>query len=211
MASHSCKGHRIYAALYDLFDRLDRRRMLPLRQLVAGEARGRVLEIGCGTGANFEHYTWTRIHSLEAIEPDPYMLRRAEARARRLPLLAREKLRLIRTKAESLPFEDAQFDTVVATLVLCSVADPAAVLAEVRRVLKAGGTLRLLEHVREQGRWGRVQDALQPVYGWFGAGCHWNRRTEDLLRAAGFDLQVEQRLRFGPLFPAFRGVARTPG
>jgi SAM-dependent methyltransferase len=102
---------------------------------------------------------------------------------------------------------DGSVDTVVATLVLCSVDDVARTLAEVRRVLRPGGSLRLLEHERAEGRWGGVQDGLQPLYGRLAGGCHWNRRLEDDLRDSGFRLEVEQRLRYGPLFPVFRGIA----
>ena len=76
--------HRIYAAAYDFSARLTERRLAPLRELVAGQAEGHVLEIGCGTGANLEHYRWARVDSLDATEPDPFMLRRAEVRLQKL-------------------------------------------------------------------------------------------------------------------------------
>jgi ubiquinone/menaquinone biosynthesis C-methylase UbiE len=184
--------------------------MGPLRDLVAGEARGRVLEIGCGTGLNLSHYAWPRLDVLEATEPDPFMLRRAERRLARLPAYAREKARLTQAPAEALPFEDEAFDEAVSTLVLCTVADPSRALAEVRRVLKPGGALRLVEHVQESGFAGRAQSTLQPVYGWLAGGCHWNRRTEETIREAGFSLDVTMRPRLGPMFPAFLGVAQKP-
>ena len=199
--------HRLFALAYDLASRLDRGRMEPLRELVAGKAEGRVLEIGCGTGANFEHYAWSRIDSLTATEPDPYMLSRARAKARKLPLLARETLELIEAPAEELPFPDAHFHTVVATLVLCSVTDLHASLNEIRRVLRPSGSLRFLEHVQAEGRARSVQEFVQPLYGWLAAGCRLDRPTERVLRDAGFRVEVEMRPKFGPLHPAVLGVA----
>jgi ubiquinone/menaquinone biosynthesis C-methylase UbiE len=203
--------HRLYAAAYDIAARLTNRQMAPLRELIAGEAEGRVLEIGCGTGANFEHYRWAHIDSLTATEPDPFMLRRAEAKARTLPLYAREKLTLLEAPAEALPFPDADFDAVVATLVLCTVSDPDAAIREIGRVLKPGGTFRLLEHVAGHSFEAKAQRVLQPPYGWLAAGCHLTRDTEQALTAADFRVDVQRRLRFGPLFPAFAAVATKDG
>ena len=200
--------HRLYAALYDLGCRLCERGMAPLREFVAGEAAGRVLEIGAGTGANLPYYRWAFLDAVELTEPDPFMLRRAERRAARMPPYAREKLRLTEAPAEALPFPDAAFDTVVATLVLCSVRELERAVAEVRRVLKPGGCFRFLEHVGGGGAEAKVQRAVQPVYGLLAAGCHLTRRTEDALHNAGFAVEVERRPRFGPLFPAILGVAR---
>src|SRR5437016_5003149 len=106
------RGHRLYAALYDVMARLDETRMAPLREEVAGEAEGRVLEIGCGTGLNLSYYRWARLEYVEATEPDPYMLARARARADGMAPYVREKLRLSQAPAEELPFEDASFDSV---------------------------------------------------------------------------------------------------
>jgi SAM-dependent methyltransferase len=202
--------HPIYAAGYDIAARLTEPRLAPLRDLVAGEATGRVLEIGAGTGANFEHYAWARVEAVDATEPDPYMLKRAIARSKRLPLLAREKLTLNDAPAEALPYPDAGFDTVVATLVLCTVADLDAAIAEVRRVLKPGGSLRLLEHVAGHGFEAKAQRFVQPVYGWLAAGCHLTRDSEDALGRGGFEVEVLRRERFGPLAPALVGVAHKP-
>ncbi|HEX5371083.1 MAG TPA: methyltransferase domain-containing protein, partial [Dehalococcoidia bacterium] len=114
--------------------------------------------------------------------------------------------------AEQLPFGDASIDFAVVTLVLCTVANPARSLAELRRVLKPGGELRVIEHVKAQGFWANVQRLVQPVYGWVAAGCHLDRNTEQQLRDAGFELQVTERLSLGgPLWPMFVAVARRPG
>lgn len=198
------KGHRWFAATYDLLLRGAERRVLSrLRPLVAGEATGRVLEIGAGTGANFPHYR--RASEVVATEPDPYMLRRARARAAALG----GAIRLGRAPVEALPFSDASFDAVVSTLVLCSVEDQARALAEVRRVLKPRGELRFIEHVRGDGRLGRLHDLLTPLWRRLGGGCRPNRRTAEQIAAAGFEL-VELRRRALPLMPLVVGVARRP-
>jgi SAM-dependent methyltransferase len=111
--------------------------------------------------------------------------------------------------AEHLPFEDASFDCAVVTLVLCTVADVDAALAELRRVLKPGAEVFLLEHVGAGGAWGKVQRVIQPVYGWTAGGCQLSRDTEQSLRDAGFELEVTQRTSLGaPIFPSFVATAR---
>jgi ubiquinone/menaquinone biosynthesis C-methylase UbiE len=182
--------------------------MGPLRREIAGGAHGRVLEIGAGTGANLAYYDWTRIDSLELTEPDPYMARYLLPRLEALPADLRAKVRLSDAPAERLPFAAAEFDCAVVTLVLCSVADLDASIAKLRRVLKPGGELRLIEHVRGDGLRGRLQALLQPPYGWTSGGCHLTRRTEDALRCAGFDVEISKRMKLGPLWPAFAGIAR---
>ena len=162
--------HRWFAAFYDFCDRKDEKRMVPLRRKVLDGVSGDVLEVGCGTGANFGHYDWTRVESLEATEPDPFMLRRAEPRVAALPEGAHAKLHLSEAPAESLPFEDERFDVVVSCLVLCTVSEVERALAEMHRVLKPGGELRLLEHVAREGAWGTVQRGVQPLYGWASGG-----------------------------------------
>jgi SAM-dependent methyltransferase len=199
------RGHRWHAALYDRIP-WSEQKMAPLRRFVAGEARGRVLEIGCGTGLNLAYYDWTRVDALEATEPDPYMLKYAAAKARALP--AEAPVHLHELAAEALPFPDASFDTVTATLVLCSVDDLARSLAELRRLLAPGGAFRFLEHVRGEGWLGRGQDAIGPAWRWLFAGCNPNRRSEAALAAAGFDLVIERRFNLGPGLPAVLGVGR---
>ncbi len=175
-----------------------------LRTEVAGLAEGRVLEVGVGTGANFPHYP-ANIR-LVAIDPDPFMLRRAKRRAR---ALGRE-VELVLASAEALPFRDHTFDTVVATLVFCSVADLARSLAEVRRVLRPGGTFGFIEHVRAHaGLLAQVQDAVTPVWRRVAAGCHLNRQTVEAIEAAGFDVvRLEEHAL--PFMPLVAGIARHP-
>ena len=199
------KGHRWFAATYDILTRWSERKLLSqLRAGTAAEATGTVLEVGAGTGANLPYYKRDRVGKIVATEPDPYMLRRAERRARELGV----SVEFHRCSAEALPFGEASFDTVVATLVFCSVDDPARALAEVKRVLKPGGAFRFIEHVRaEGGSGGRLQDILTPVWKRIGAGCHLNRRTAASIEAAGFEI-VGLEHRQTPLMPIIFGWAR---
>jgi ubiquinone/menaquinone biosynthesis C-methylase UbiE len=125
------------------------------------------------------------------------MLRRAQRRVEALGFV----VDLCQCPAEALPFANASFNTVVATLVLCSVADIDAALSELRRVLRANGTLRFIEHVRADGSVGRIQDILTPLQRRIAGGCHLNRRTIEAIEAAGFVLVEieEQQVLFTPL------------
>jgi ubiquinone/menaquinone biosynthesis C-methylase UbiE len=181
-----------FAAFYNwLMDRpLVRRWFDPLRREIVGQARGVVLEVGAGGGQNFPFYDPARVERVEAIEPDEAML----VEARRARSVAAVPITLTRAPVEDLPFPDAQFDTVVVTLVFCSVQDPEGGLREIWRVLKPGGTLLLLEHVRAQGRvvaW--LQDALVPVTTRCMGNDHWNRDTSRMVLHTGFQTaQVHQ-------------------
>jgi SAM-dependent methyltransferase len=199
--------HRWFAAIYDRSMRGSRNRVDPLRRFAAGESTGRVVEIGCGTGLNFDFYDWSRIEHLDACEPDPFMMRRACERLESLPAAVRAKIALHEVPAEALPFEDASFDSAVSTFVLCTVADPLLASRELTRVLKPGGRLRFVEHVRGNGAVATFQAVIQPVWGWAAAGCHLNRTTELAIAAAGLRVQVQERLTMGPLLPAIRGIA----
>jgi ubiquinone/menaquinone biosynthesis C-methylase UbiE len=169
--------------LYDLTTRrAERGEMGERRAALIGELEGDVVEIGAGTGWNLPHYR--RAQRVVAVEPDPRMSSRLVPRK----AAARVPVELVRGRAESLPFPDETFDAAVATFVLCSVEDPAVALAEVRRVLRPGGTLVVLEHVRGHGRLGRWQDRLTGVHERLAGNCHLNRNTRDALAAAGFDV-----------------------
>ncbi len=138
------QGHRWFAALYDRVTACGERRAgTKLRPRLMGEAQGRVLEIGVGTGASFEYYPPGS--QVVGTEPDPHMLKRAR---KRLEELGASNIELHQAPAEELPFEDASFDHVVSTLVLCTVKDAPRALSEARRVLKPEGTHRFWEHVR---------------------------------------------------------------
>jgi ubiquinone/menaquinone biosynthesis C-methylase UbiE len=153
------------------------------RWLTAG-ARGHVLDLGTGTGRNLPLFPpGTRV---VGVDPGRDVLRRARRRAGAVPL--------VQARAEALPFRDAAFDTVVGSLVLCSVADAARGLSEARRVLRPGGTLRMMEHVRSTVSWrARVQDVVQPLWTRVSGGCRPNRDTERAVEAAGFVIEDEGR------------------
>ena len=182
----SAKGHRWFAAMYDRMTASAERSYLgAARAETAGGAKGRVLEIGAGTGANFRHYT-ELAEQVVATEPDPYMLRKARVRAQD----AARPIELHQAPADDLPFEDGASDTVVSTVVLCTVPDPLKALGEIRRVLRPGGELRFYGHVRSDNAVaGLFQDVALPLWRWIGAGCHCNRDTASNIRAAGFEIR----------------------
>jgi len=178
------------------------------RGAIVGGARGRVLEIGAGTGANLPYYA-SEIESLTCMEPDAAMLRRARKRAEEVG----RQVEWVQGRVEALPFPDASFDTVVGTLVLCSVRYVPIGLGEILRVLKPGGQFRFLEHVRAEAAWGaRVQDWVTPLWRRATAGCCPNRDTEQAIRAAGFEIIERRRLRvgIGLASPTLIGVAVKP-
>jgi ubiquinone/menaquinone biosynthesis C-methylase UbiE len=173
---------RFFAATYDSFSRgTEKAGLGDLRHGLVAEAGGSVLEIGGGTGANLAHYNG-QLDSLVVTEPEPAMLRRLQARARDQAPLAR----ILRAPAEDLPFEDASFDTVVCTLVLCGVDDQTRSVREIRRVLKFGGRLLFMEHVRsDDPDLARFQDRMN----WLNrlvVLCDCNRPTLSTIQAADF-------------------------
>jgi ubiquinone/menaquinone biosynthesis C-methylase UbiE len=160
------------------------RRFAAYRRRVVAAARGRVLEIGIGSGLNLPLYG-AAVERVYGIDLSPPLLARAQARGRRgmPPLL------LLRAAAERLPLAAASIDTVVMTWTLCSVADPSAALDEVRRVLRPGGRLLFVEHgLAPEPRIERWQRRLTPCWKRVGGNCHLDRRTDALLRAAGFEI-----------------------
>jgi SAM-dependent methyltransferase len=175
----------LLAAMYDPFLALgERRGMSDARRALLGGAAGRVLEIGAGTGANLTAYP-PDLDALVVTEPDPGMARRLMRNVAR----HRPDAQVLCVGAESLPFPDGAFDVVVSTLVLCTVPDPTAAVAEARRVLRPGGRLLYLEHVRaEDARLARRQDRLAAPWGAFASGCRCNQSTLDVLGTA-FELE----------------------
>ncbi len=185
-----------FAAFYNwMMNRpLIRRGFDPLRREIVEQAHGVVLEVGAGGGQNFPFYDPTRVVRVEAVEPDEAML----VEARRRLTAASIPITLTRAPVEILPFPDAHFDSAVVTLVFCSVREPERGLCEIWRVLKPGGTLLLLEHVRAQGRiaaW--VQDALVPVTTRCMGNCHWNRDTQQAVLGTGFQATQVRQLNGG--------------
>jgi ubiquinone/menaquinone biosynthesis C-methylase UbiE len=159
------------------------------RWLVDGAA-GVVLDVGCGTGRNLPLYR----PDVRVVGVD--VSAEALARARR----RRPDFPLVQGDAEALPFRTGAFDTVVSGLVFCSVPDAGRGLLEVKRVLRPGGTLRMLEHVRATGGLkARVQDRWQPLWTRLTGGCHWNRDTEATVARAGFAIDAAERRARGDL------------
>jgi ubiquinone/menaquinone biosynthesis C-methylase UbiE len=200
---------RVFSAGYDKFMAGPERAVLRgHREALIGRTSGRVLEIGGGTGANLPFYG-EGIEELVITEPEEPMARRLQRKLASYSLPAR----VVRAPAEELPFEDGSFDSVISTLVLCTVDDPARALGESHRVLKPGGQLVFLEHVRSDdpglARW---QDRLHGVQVRVGHGCHCNRRTLESIERAGFSIaELEHdRLRKAPpiVRPQIVGVAR---
>ncbi len=205
--------HPIFARIYDrALKSVEEGGLAERRRKLLAEASGRTLDLGAGTGANLPHYP-EAVTELVLAEPDPHMAKRlrAHVEAERPDI----PVEVIEAPAEDLPFDDASFETVVSTLVLCTVEDPAQALAEVKRVLDEDGAFVFIEHVRsDRPRLARVQDLLERPWGFFAGGCHPNRRTGDAVADAG--LWIE-RLDKGELDkmafvakPLITGVARKP-
>jgi ubiquinone/menaquinone biosynthesis C-methylase UbiE len=178
-------GHPIFAALYDpIGASMERRWMGGRRRRLLGGARGAVLEIGGGTGANLTHYR--DVDRVTIAEPDPFMRHRIGPKLED----ARVPVEVSAAGAEELPFPDGSFDTVVSTLVLCTVPDQESALDEVRRILRPGGRLLFIEHVRAAGSTARWQDRLEPLWGRLLGGCHPNRDTVLAIEEAGFEIET---------------------
>ena len=200
----------LFAAVYDRMSRTSEDAgVRALRQRLLADALGNVLEIGAGTGLNLTHYDG-KVDSLVVTEPEPAMLRRLQRKAREQAPLAK----VLRAPAEDLPFEDETFDTVVSTLVLCGVEDQERSLREARRVLRPGGRLLFLEHVRSDDPvFARFQDRMN----WLNrlvVHCDCNRPTLTTIEGAGFRVERLERtmLPKAPKFvrPLIVGAARRP-
>jgi ubiquinone/menaquinone biosynthesis C-methylase UbiE len=181
---------RAFAALYDRGLKATEEAGLRQvrRELLAG-AGGRVVELGAGTGVNLDLYP-DAVEDLVAVEPDPHMAKRLRVKLAG----SRRAASVVEAPAERLPFEDSSFDTAVATLVLCTVPDPAAALAEAARVLKPGGRLLFVEHVRaEEPGLANWQDRLEKPWHFLGDGCHCNRDTVATIEASPLTLKDVER------------------
>lgn len=209
------RGHPIFAAVYDrLLASAEKGGLQEMRAELLRDAAGRTLELGAGTGHNLPHYT-SAVTELVMTEPDPHMASRLRRHLSAEPP-APAAVEVVDAAAEELPFEDESFDTVVTTLVLCTVQDPDRAAAEARRVLRPAGRLLYLEHVRspDGSRLGRWQDRVQRPWGWFAGSCHPNRPTERTLAAAGLELETLNRDTFPNaaltpwMKPMIRGTAR---
>jgi SAM-dependent methyltransferase len=213
---------RVFARYYDrALKATEENGLGAMRAELLSEATGRVIEIGAGTGVNVDLYG-PGIEDLTLVEPDPHMaaqlrerlddhgaepppapVDRADARAARPPS------RLVEAPAEALPFDDDGFDTAVATLVLCTVPDPAAAVAELARVLKPGGRLLFIEHVRSddpsRARW---QDRLEKPWRFMADGCYCNRDTAAMLGSSAFAVEHLDHGKMPKAMPIVRPLIR---
>jgi SAM-dependent methyltransferase len=183
-----------------LMERADAAGLAAWRARLVGDVRGHVLEIGCGTGSMFRHYAAGV--TVVGTEPAEAFLALAKDAAAACPAEITTRV----AHAEQLPFPDESFDVVVVASVLCAVASVERTLFEIRRVLKPGGEVRLIEHVRSpRAVPGLLMDVFNPLWRlWNRIGCNMNRRTDATLRAAGFDLvEVHPFQTFAPGLPAF--------
>jgi SAM-dependent methyltransferase len=194
---------RLSAVLYDPFFWLaERAGLAARRRALVQQARGRVLEIGAGTGLNLRHYADDA--ELVLSEPDAAMAERL----RRRVADGRRPATVVLASAEALPFADGEFDAVVSTLVLCTVPDQAAALREIRRVLRPGGRLLFMEHIRSASpRWARWQDRLNTPWRAFAEGCNCNRATLEVIDAGPLALREVQRGVIPAMVPLIRPLA----
>lgn len=171
-------------------------------------AHGDVIELGVGSGLNLAFYDASRVGRVTGIDPSEPLLARAAVRAQQAPV----HVELVRGAAEHMPFSDHSFDSAVVTYTLCTVDDPARVLAEVRRVLRPGGELLFVEHgLARDRRTQRWQRRLTPVWRRIGGGCHLDRDMAALLRDAGFrsdDLSADYTEGAHVLSFTYQGSAR---
>jgi ubiquinone/menaquinone biosynthesis C-methylase UbiE len=198
---------RLFARFYDRSLKATEENGLgEMRAALLAGAQGRVIEIGAGTGVNLDLYG-DGVEDLTLVEPGPHM--GARLRERLETAAGSPPRRLVAAPAEAMPFADDTFDTAVATLVLCTVPDPNATIAELARVLKPGGRLLFIEHVRsddpDRARW---QDRLEKPWRFLADGCHCNRDTEAALRASTFRVDQLEEGKLPKAIPIVRPLIR---
>ncbi|HLI44625.1 MAG TPA: class I SAM-dependent methyltransferase [Acidimicrobiales bacterium] len=212
-SSRHPRTHPLFARGYHLLSgAAERAGSADHRRELLEDRTGEVVEIGAGNGLNFAYYP-REVRTVLAVEPDPYLRRRAAQAAVRAPVA----VNVVEGWADNIPADDGSFDAAVASLVLCSVPSPPIALAELYRVLRPGGELRFYEHVRaEEPRDARWQDRVEPLWSLVGGGCHPNRDTVAAIRSAGFEVELERRFSFEPsrltrpVAPHVIGRARRP-
>jgi ubiquinone/menaquinone biosynthesis C-methylase UbiE len=207
-------NERLFALWYPIVCGLSERAgQSETRAQLVGQARGRTLEIGAGSGLNLPHYS-EQVTELVVSEPSPHMLGHLRSTLDSAPPPV-GSWELIQTGAESLPFADDSFDTAVGTYVHCTIPDPDRALAEIARVLKPNGRYLFLEHVHagEGTLLGRMQDLVEVPHRYIAAGCHPNRRTEHLLERSPLEIERlehgAQPRSFPTVRPTILGVARA--
>lgn len=196
---------RAFTAIYDsLMKSTEEEGLREMRRETLSKASGRTIDLGAGTGANLGLYPDT-VTELVLAEPDPHMLSKLGPKTEEAAVEAE----IVGAGAEDLPFEDSSFDTAVFTLVLCTVPNPAAALAEAARILRPGGRLLFVEHVRSDdlglARW---QDRLEGPWRFFGDGCHCNRDTVSTIEAAPFRIEGIEKAELPKSPPIVRPLVR---
>ena len=203
--------HPLFARVYSHFaPREDARGNAENRDELLAGLSGRVVEVGAGIGSNFAHYP-ASVSEVVAVEPEPFLRQKAAGQAASAPV----PVRVVDGLADALPLEDASVDAGVASLVLCSVPDQDAALAELYRVIKPGGELRFYEHViSNRGSRRKVQRFMDAtVWPRVAGGCHMSRDTRPAIEHAGFIIQRSRRFPFPPgavSLPHILGSARRP-
>lgn len=197
----------VFAAAYEwVMGQADRAGLGERRRRLLAGAKGRVLDVGAGTGANLAHYP-PSVDEVVTLEPDGAMRERLQRRLGAAPVTASVHPATL----EEADLRDESFDTVVCTLVLCTVVDLKVALDRIRRLLAPGGVLLFLEHVRAWGWPGHLQRALTPAWKHVAGGCHLDRDIPAAMRASGLVVTDLERFRFpwvGRLVPAVQGSAR---
>src|SRR5436305_242137 len=191
--SQATVKHPLFARVYTrVAPGLDKKGGAEHRDELLAGLTGRVIEVGAGIGSNFEHYPDT-VEEVVAVEPEPYLRDKAAESAARAPV----KVTIVDGVADRLPAGDGEFDAGVASLVLCSVPDQRAALAELHRVIRAGGELRFYEHVvARSARFARAQHIVDPVWTRIAGGCHLDRDTAAAIEAARFSVESIRRFSF---------------
>ncbi len=203
---------RLFAAAYDRgLKATEEAGLGQMRAELLAGAGGRTLELGAGTGINLDLYP-DAVEDLVLVEPDPHMAKRLRQRLSR----SSRQASIVEAPAERLPFESASFDTAVSTLVLCTVPDPDAAIAELERVLRPGGRLLFIEHVRsEDPSLAGWQDRLEKPWRFLADGCHCNRDTLAALATSRLEVATidHGRLPKAPALvrPLIRGSAVLAG
>ncbi|HWP33255.1 MAG TPA: class I SAM-dependent methyltransferase [Solirubrobacterales bacterium] len=195
---------RVFSALYDrMLSGTEEAGLREIRRQTLARAVGRTIDIGAGTGANIGLYP-ASVSELVLAEPDPHMLKRLQPKLADAGVAAR----VVEAPAAALPFEDSSFDTAVFTLVLCTVPDPTAALAEAARILKPGGRLLFVEHVRsENPKLARWQDRLERPWRFCGDGCHCNRDTVATIEASPLTVEAVEKGKLPSSPPIVRPLA----
>jgi ubiquinone/menaquinone biosynthesis C-methylase UbiE len=196
---------RVFAALYDrALKATEEGGLREMRVELLAAASGRVLELGAGTGVNLDLYPQA-VTELVLVEPGPHMAKQLRERVG----ASGRQAQVIEAPAERLPYGDGEFDAVVATLVLCTIPDQAAALAEAARVLRPGGRLLFIEHVRsEEPGAARWQDRLEGTWRFLADGCHCNRDTLAGLRESPLRVEAVERGQVPKALPIMRPLIR---